>query len=272
MNRKAVFLDIDGTMVDKNGKIPASTKEAIKRAKANGHKMLICSGRSRFQIYDELLDLGFSGIVGAAGAFVISDGEEIYHAYIDEEHRRSSYEYLERHGFLYCYQADDGVVLNQRSCDGIMEIYRGMGISEKRLRRLSGNMHLTEEPWKNAHNEKIIYYKGPFTVAKVHEDLEPYFDAVAISIDGLDEYAGEIGINGINKATGMERYLNHVGIAREDSIGIGDGPNDLQMMEYAGMSVAMGNARDEVKKRAGMVTDAIGDDGLYNAFVRLGLI
>ena len=103
MKQKAVFLDIDGTMVDSDGKIPESTKEAIRRAKANGHKMVICSGRSRFQIYDELLELGFSGIVGAAGAFVEADGEEIFHVYIDEEHRKSSYEYLENNGFLFFY-------------------------------------------------------------------------------------------------------------------------------------------------------------------------
>lgn len=272
MEQKAVFLDIDGTMVDANGEIPASTKEAIKRAKANGHKMVVCSGRSRFQIYEELLNLGFSGIVGAAGAFVVVDGEEIYHAYIDAEHRKSSYEYLERHGFLFCYQADDGVVLNQRSCDGMIGLFREMGMDEKRLEHLIGRMHLTEEPWKNEKNEKIIYYNAPFPVEKVHADMEPYFDAVAISLDGMDEYAGEIGINGINKSTGMEIYLNRVGIKRENSIALGDGPNDLQMMEYAGIGVAMGNAREDVKERADMVTDAIGEDGLYKAFARLNLI
>lgn len=272
MTQKAVFLDIDGTMVNAQGHIPESTKEAVRCARENGHKMVVCSGRSRFQIYDELLALGFSGIVGAAGAFVIADGKEIYHAYIDEEHRKSSYEYLENNGFLFCYQADDGVVLNRRSSEGILAIYRESGMSEARLVRLTGRMHLTEEPWKNERNEKIIYYGAPYPVAKVHADLEPYFDAVAISLDGMDEYAGEIGINGINKATGMERYLKHVGIAREDCIAVGDGPNDLQMMEYAGIGVAMGNARDDVKRRADMVTDHIDEDGLYKAFEKLGLL
>lgn len=272
MNKKVVFLDIDGTMVDSDGKIPASTKDAVRRARANGHKMVVCSGRSRFQIYDEVLDLGFSGIVGGAGVFVEADGEEIFHAYIDEAHRKSSYEYLEKHGFLFCFQADDGVVLNQRSCDGMVEKYRDMGMDEKRLARLIGNMHLTEEPWNNARNEKIIYYNAPFTVEQVHTDLAPYFDTVALSLDGVDEYAGEIGINGINKSTGMEIYLRHVGIDREDCIAVGDGPNDLQMMEYAGIGVAMGNARDAVKQRADMVTESINEDGLYRAFERLGLL
>ena len=271
-HKKVVFLDVDGTMVNDRGEIPESAKEAVRRAKANGHKMVVCTGRSRFQIYDELLELGFSGIVGAAGVFVIADGKEIYHAYIDEEHRKSVYDYLEGNGFLFCYQADDGVVLNRRSSEGILEIYRKMGMSEERLVRLTGNMHLTEEPWKNPKNEKLLYYTAPFPVAKVHADLEPDFDTVAISLEGMGEYAGEIGINGINKATGMEHYLKAVGIAREDSIAVGDGPNDLQMMEYAGIGIAMGNAREEVKERADMVTSSIDDDGIYRAFETLGLL
>jgi hydroxymethylpyrimidine pyrophosphatase-like HAD family hydrolase len=69
----------------------------------------------------------------------------------------------------------------------------------------------------------------------------------------------------------MERYLKAAGIAREDSIAVGDGPNDLQMMEYAGIGIAMGNAR-EVKERADMVTSSIDDDGIYRAFETLGLL
>ncbi len=272
MEQKVVFLDVDGTMVDSDGKIPESTKEAVQKAKANGHKLVVCSGRSRFQIRQDLLELGFSGIVGAAGAFVVSEDEEIYHAYIDAEHRKSSYDYLESNGFLFCYQADDGVVMNRRSYDGMAEALAEAGMDIERLNELMGTLHLTEEPWKNAHNEKIIYYHAPFVVEKVHADMEPYFDAVAISLDGMDEFAGEIGINGINKSTGMEIYLEHVGISRENCIAVGDGPNDLQMMEFAGIGVAMGNAREDVKERADMVTDPIGEDGLYHAFVRMGLI
>ncbi len=64
--------------------------------------------------------------------------------------------------------------------------------------------------------KKLLYYNAPFPVAKVHADLEPYFLTrwrSAWKVWG--EYAGEIGINGINKATGMERYLKAAGIARE---------------------------------------------------------
>lgn len=146
MDKKVVFLDVDGTMVNEKGEIPESAQYAVRTAQANGHRMVVCSGRSRFQIYDALLELGFSGIVGGAGAFVEDEGKEFYHAYIDEEHRKSSFDYLESNGFLFCYQADDGVVLNQRSCDGMLKVYRDAGMSKERLDRLIGRMHLTEEP------------------------------------------------------------------------------------------------------------------------------
>ena len=81
MDKKVVFLDVDGTMVNEKGEIPESAQYAVRTAQANGHRMVVCSGRSRFQIYDALLELGFSGIVGGAGAFVEDEGKEFYHAF-----------------------------------------------------------------------------------------------------------------------------------------------------------------------------------------------
>ena len=88
MNQKVVFLDVDGTIVNDKGIIPESTQIAIRKAVENGHKLVVCSGRSLFQLPQMLLDLGFSGMVTAAGAQVIAGGKEIYHAVIDEEHRK----------------------------------------------------------------------------------------------------------------------------------------------------------------------------------------
>jgi len=272
MKQKVVFLDVDGTIVNDKGIIPESTKRAIKKAVENDHKLVVCSGRSLFQLPQMLLDLGFSGMVTAAGAQVIADGKEIYHAVIDEEHRKFITEYMEKNKFVYCFQTDSGVVMNERSESRILNIMSDMGITEAHLRQLVGEFFIQEDVWNNEKEEKLIYYDAPFGVARVHADLEPYFDAVALSLSGADDYCGEVGINGIHKATGMKRYLEHVGVAREDSIAIGDGPNDLQMMDYAGIGIAMGNAREEVKKRADMVTAHIDEDGIYLALEKLGLL
>ncbi len=300
---KVVFLDIDGTLVDYNGNVPESTKKAILQAKKKGHKMVLCTGRSKFQIPKKLWELGMDGVIAGSGAFVeafdsaaekgitaaekeiaaadetvsndskiTTKGTILCQMVIDAEHAKSSYDYLEGNGTLYCYQGEDGIVLNQRSRDGMFQIDRLNGMSDEMLENLHGVVHVTETPWLVPNLEKIIFYDAPFSLEKIKSDLLPYFDTVALSLSGTEGVCGEIGRNNIHKATGIRLFLEHVGVAREDSIAIGDGPNDLQMMEYAGVGVAMGNAKEEVKKLADMVTSDVVEDGIYHAFEKLGLI
>lgn len=280
MKQKAVFLDIDGTLLDFSGKVPESAKEAIRKAKANGHKMVLCTGRSKFQIPKVLFELGMDGVIAGAGAFVeareqTKEGEKeiiLHQAVIDEAHAKSSYEYLEGNGFLFCYQAEDGIVLNRRSQEGMFQIDQLNGLSEEMLETLHGVIHLTETPWDFPKLEKIIFYEAPFSLEKIKEDLLPYFDTVRLSLSGSTGVAGEIGLNNIHKATGMKLFLDYAGIAQEDTVAIGDGPNDLQMMEFAGIGVAMGNAKEEVKALADMVTAHVSEDGIYQAFEKIGLL
>lgn len=76
METKYIFLDIDGTLVDFQGKLADSALEALKAAKANGHKLFVCTGRQRSQIYPWLLEkITFDGAVCSSGAYVMADGE-----------------------------------------------------------------------------------------------------------------------------------------------------------------------------------------------------
>ena len=71
---------------------------------------------------------------------------------------------------------------------------------------------------------------------------------------------------------GIKRYLELTGIRREEIIAFGDAENDLDMIQYAGIGVAMGNAKEAVKEVADYVTDDIDDDGIEKALKHLGLI
>ncbi len=272
MQTKIIFLDIDGTLVNFKGQISNSTKTAIRQAKENGHKLLICSGRSQYQIYDELLELGFDGIVGGAGAFVVCENEEIYHNFIAVDKCKTLFDYLESNGFAYTAQCDNGTMMNQRCLEIMEKLYQKMGITEKQLRYLIGAAMIREDLWNYPKVEKVIYHNAPFSVAQVQQDLAPDFDVTALSIDRITDDAGEIGVSGINKATGMKRYIEHIGALQEDTIAIGDGPNDYEMVEFAAIGVAMGNATPELKEWADMVTADIDNNGIYRAFETLGLI
>ena len=84
--------------------------------------------------------------------------------------------------------------------------------------------------------------------------------------------SGEITCKGINKAHGMQKYLAYAGIAQEDTIAFGDGPNDFDMLEYAAVGIAMGNAVEGLKSRADFVTKGIDEDGIAYALSKWGLI
>ena len=111
-----------------------------------------------------------------------------------------------------------------------------------------------------------------------------------ITIDGLDRAlgdslradpgtvqtgareVGEILIRDVSKATGLADVAAYLDVPIADTVAIGDSTNDMEVLSAAGVSVAMGNAHDDVKAGADIVTDPIDDDGLAKALTRLGLV
>ena len=75
-----------------------------------------------------------------------------------------------------------------------------------------------------------------------------------------------------SKAVGIENVLSHFGIDRTECIAFGDGGNDIEMLEYCGIGVAMGNADDTVKSHADYVTTSVDDEGIEQALINLHII
>ena len=88
----------------------------------------------------------------------------------------------------------------------------------------------------------------------------------------FNEYGMDVIPSSYNKAIGIEALIKHLGIKQEEVIAIGDGHNDAEMIAYAGLGVAMGNAIDKCKKVADYITTDIDDNGIYNAFKYAGII
>ena len=77
---------------------------------------------------------------------------------------------------------------------------------------------------------------------------------------------------GGNKSVGIEKLLESFGISPQETMAFGDGGNDIGMLKYVGIGVAMGNAENEVKEAADYTTDAVDEDGIYNALKYFGVI
>jgi len=272
MEKKMVFLDIDGTLVSFGGVLPESTKEAIRRAKQNGHQMVICTGRSICGVQPELLELGFDGIVGASGAVAVYRGQELFHLYIPEERCRFLVDYMEKNDMTYMLQMGGCSVMTPRNAGRMERRYAAMGLDMTRRNVLIKSRRVCDPITDFCHVEKAVYHGSPLPLAKVQKDLAPDFVVTNMSFNRAGDDSGEITQTAVHKASGMEKLITWLGIPREATIAIGDGPNDPEMLEYARIGVAMGNAVPELKAIADHVTTAVDDDGIYNAFAFLGLI
>jgi hypothetical protein len=275
---KLLFFDIDGTLVGFDGRIPESTYTALDMARSKGHKIFICTGRSYCQIYDYLLTYGFDGIVAATGAYVEYDGKVIRHETMGVDRISKMIGYFEAEHISYTLQSAETQISSPR----MLEILkRNIDSQLKDLKReddpnVFASVKLVDDlaksPEKYAFAEKAMYYDSPKNIKEITEALAPYFDVTASSFEKPDDTSGEITMAGINKASGMSAIGEWLNSTREDMIAFGDGPNDIDMLEYAGTGIAMGNAGEYTKSAADMITDRIDEDGIYNTLKKLEVI
>jgi hydroxymethylpyrimidine pyrophosphatase-like HAD family hydrolase len=188
-----------------------------------------------------------------------------------------------RYHIPYLLQAPDCYTIPQEGADGMREAVRenvsSPGIDP--LSMLAPNMpdavyfdpSIADHSEDYAGTDRILIGSSPVSVERLREMISPMGLKIEFaSFKGPDPYSGEISPEGITKSTGMMELLQFLGRSQEDTVAFGDGPNDLEMMEFSACSVAMGNAIDSVKEKADLVTDDIGRDGLFKAMQQLNLI
>ena len=114
MTPKVLFFDIDGTLIDYTGKMPASAKEALRQARRAGHRLVICSGRSGHQLADWMFT-DFDGIINCTGARVICQQNVIYEHFVPREDVRRAREVLEAANGVLVAQTEECTILSQES-------------------------------------------------------------------------------------------------------------------------------------------------------------
>ena len=91
---KIIFLDVDGTLVDYENRLPESAVTAIRAARAKGHRVYLCTGRSRAEVYLNLWDIGLDGMIGGNGSYVEDHGTVVMHQLITPEQARRIVDWL----------------------------------------------------------------------------------------------------------------------------------------------------------------------------------
>lgn len=275
---KIVFLDVDGTLIDYETVCPDSAKKAVQMARANGHKVYICTGCSKAEI--EQRDLPeLDGMIGANGGYVEDAGEVVMHQSLTVDEVRHIVDWCNERHLGFYLEANSGMYINSwfvEQAPATMKKYaQGKGAddatAEAAAESFIGGMIRTDDLYRDDVN-KISFILSSY---QDHLDSKVEFPTLeANTWGGKDEQAlfGDLGPAGITKKHAIEVLLEHLGASQTDTISFGDAKIDLSMFELCAFNVAMGNGGPEIKEAADYITDDVNADGLYNAFKHLSLI
>ncbi|MDE6215102.1 HAD hydrolase family protein, partial [Bacteroides sp.] len=125
-------------------------------------------------------------------------------------------------------------------------------------------------PYAEALAGKAIYQMTPFINAEEEKEVLP--DVPNCEMGRWHPAFVDMTATGNTKQKGIDQIIRHFGIHLEETMAFGDGGNDISMLQHAGIGVAMGNAKEDVKAAADYVTTSVDEDGIANALKRFGII
>jgi len=278
VGRKAVFLDVDGTFVNDRGVVPPSAREAVVAARANGHKVFLCTGRSIAQLWDEIMEPGFDGVIASAGGYVEYEGKVLLHRSVPVEEVRRVVELFDRNAVEYLLESNSGLYGSRRAKERLRElIFAGvtdediLAELEKGLGGFIDSVIIDPYPVRDDIN-KVSFLDSHLTIEQIRAEFEGAFSVMHATVPMFGPNSGELSIPGIHKATAIELLIEHAGISLEDTIAYGDGLNDMEMLQFVGTGVAMGSARPALLDVADLVTADADHDGIQLSFRALGLV
>lgn len=255
--RSMIFFDIDGTLLDHNKRLPPSTKEAILALKQAGHEIAFATGRSPFMLKALGDELGIDSFVGFNGQYVTLHGKLIYKNPIATDLIQSLSEYALQNGNPLVYLDHEGMRSSTRR--------------HPRIEESIGSLCFTHPEYgPDYYADREIYQTMLFcteTEEANYKKWEHRLDFVRWHLFSVDVLP-----SGGSKARGIERMIGVLGIAKEDVFAFGDNLNDIEMLQYAGHSVAMGNSPESVKKVARYVTKDVSQDGIAYGLELVGLL
>lgn len=268
MNRKVLFFDVDGTLIDDETKeVPRSAVRIIKEVQDRGHFVFINSGRVLFMLKDQMETFGIKGAAAGCGSEIVLNGEVLFNRKIDHE------EGIRIRKNLLKYRLDSWLE-EPEAC------------------------HFSPRPWKNQKRVEDFYeYVSDYAPA-IEDGFEDYsfdfskfmittnphfpekealkqFFATIPDFDCMDRGRGafECVPKALNKGTAVGFVLEYFGIDPADACVFGDSVNDLSMFETnVGNRILLGQHDTALEPYATMITKDVMDDGIEYAIRKLGIV
>ena len=258
---KLIFFDIDGTLIDRQFQMLPSTREAITRARSNGHVCMINTGRTYKMVGEYLSDwVEFDGCLCGCGTMITYHNQLLLHKTFTKKEAG-------------CIIAG----LRKYDIDAVLEG------CENNYQQALADMHT--DTFRNYMSQFQALHYGSFEEAAGHfdkfycyvgetEEKRRFFREFEGMLDYIDRERGfyEVVPKGYSKASGMQYLADYLHCSMEDTVAIGDSNNDLAMLSAAHTAIAMGNSSKRVLALADYVTTDVSRDGIYNALEWLGVL
>jgi|SRR5690625_1300728 len=262
--RHLIALDLDGTLLTKDKEITPFTKNVLARAIDEGHIVVIATGRS------DIMSLYYYNFLQLNTPMINYNGAYIHHP------RKRSWSLLTRHSVPkktalqiveVCYELDsknlwiesgNQIILDQHDPE-IIAAFEMMHRENTKLPLSIGQVreHIKEDP------TSLIVHPNEEKITDLQTHLTNEFsEVVDHRIWGSRWSLMEISKKGLSKAYGIDKLANYYNIPRDQIIAFGDEDNDLEMIDYAGIGVAMENGIDELKAIADHITLTNEADGV----------
>ena len=273
MNCKLICIDMDGTFLTDDKTITERNKKAVRSAWEKGAKIVVCTGRlySSARFYREIIGVK-APVIASNGSYIMGeeDGQVIYKSILGCKNSNKILKVLKKYKLYPHFNSADTIFTEKL-------VYSSFFYS-KANEKLPEDRKINIEVIKDW-NDTFIKNESEILKCIATDDDIDKLDLAKKEMRSLNEFEVvsskfdnfEVMNKGVSKGRAAEILANYYGINSEQVMCIGDNENDLSMIKYAGIGIAMGNGEKCVKDIAEYITDTNNNDGVAKAIEKFVL-